>query len=78
MHRDQVRNVCANFAVLPSIELNEKKGTPSVYNCICTDYPESPEGTDEIFTTKFKTAEIAKEFHDKFVTAAAVHPKASK
>ncbi|KHJ91215.1 RanBP1 domain protein [Oesophagostomum dentatum] len=78
MRREQVHKVCANFAILPTIELNEKKGMPNVYNWICRDYSESPEGTDEIFTAKFKTAEIAKEFHDKFIAAAAAHPKASK
>ncbi|KAK5982094.1 hypothetical protein GCK32_008702 [Trichostrongylus colubriformis] len=41
---------------------------------ICFDYSESPDGADEIFTAKFKTPEIAKEFHDKFVEAAASHP----
>ncbi|KAK6053459.1 RanBP1 domain protein, partial [Cooperia oncophora] len=68
----------ANFAYLPTIELNEKKGMPNVYNWICRDYSESNEGVDEIFTAKFKTAEIAKEFHDKFKEAAAAHPSASK
>ncbi|EPB72857.1 RanBP1 domain protein [Ancylostoma ceylanicum] len=74
MRREQVHKVCANFAILPSIELNEKKGMPNVYNWICRDYSESAEGSDEIFTAKFKTPEIAKEFHDKFVAAAAAHP----
>ncbi|KAK6042054.1 RanBP1 domain protein, partial [Cooperia oncophora] len=78
MRREQVHKVCANFAILPTIELNEKKGMPNVYNWICRDYSESNEGVDEIFTAKFKTAEIAKEFHDKFKEAAAAHPSASK
>ncbi|EYB94136.1 hypothetical protein Y032_0175g509 [Ancylostoma ceylanicum] len=78
MRREQVHKVCANFAILPSIELNEKKGMPNVYNWICRDYSESAEGSDEIFTAKFKTPEIAKEFHDKFVAAAAAHPSAAK
>ncbi|KAK6026099.1 RanBP1 domain protein [Ostertagia ostertagi] len=78
MRREQVHKVCANFAILPSIELNEKKGMPNVYNWICRDYSESPDGVDEIFTAKFKTPEIAKEFHDKFLEAAAAHPSASK
>ncbi|VDO86814.1 unnamed protein product [Heligmosomoides polygyrus] len=74
MRREQVHKVCANFAILPTIELNEKKGMPNVYNWICRDYSESPDGIDEIFTAKFKSAEIAKEFHDKFKEAAAAHP----
>ncbi|KJH42569.1 RanBP1 domain protein [Dictyocaulus viviparus] len=78
MRRDQVHKVCANFAISPSIELNEKKGAQHAYNWICRDYSESREGTDEIFTVKFKTAEIAKEFHDKFVEAAAAHVVVSK
>ncbi|RCN24304.1 RanBP1 domain protein, partial [Ancylostoma caninum] len=52
MRREQVHKVCANFAILPSIELNEKKGMPNVYNWICRDYSESAEGSDEIFTAK--------------------------
>lgn len=78
MRREQVHKVCANFAILPTIELNEKKGMPNVYNWICRDYSESPDGIDEIFTAKFKSAEIAKEFHDKFKEAAAAHPSAAK
>ncbi|WKX92767.1 hypothetical protein Q1695_010645 [Nippostrongylus brasiliensis] len=74
MRREQVHKVCANFAILPNIELSEKKGMPNVYNWICRDFSESPDGIDEIFTAKFKTAEIAKEFHDKFVDAAKSHP----
>lgn len=35
MRREQVHKVCANFAILPTIELNEKKGMPNVYNWIC-------------------------------------------
>ncbi|KHJ75440.1 hypothetical protein OESDEN_24944, partial [Oesophagostomum dentatum] len=46
--------------------------------CALPGSPESPESTDEIFTTKLKTAGIAKEFHDKYIAATAVHPKASK
>uniref|UniRef100_A0A7I4XYK4 RanBD1 domain-containing protein n=1 Tax=Haemonchus contortus TaxID=6289 RepID=A0A7I4XYK4_HAECO len=71
MRREQVHKVCANFAIAPKTELNEKKGMPNVYNWVCRDYSESPDGVDEIFTAKFKTAEIAKEFHDKFMEAVA-------
>ncbi|KAJ1371872.1 Nuclear pore complex protein Nup98-Nup96 [Parelaphostrongylus tenuis] len=78
MRRDHVHKVCANFAILPSIELNERKGVQHAFNWICRDYSESREGTDEIFTVKFKTAEIAKEFHDRFLEAAAAHVTDSK
>lgn len=78
MRREHVHKVCANFTILPGIELNEKSGMPNVHTWMCRDYSESPEGTDEIFTLKFKTAEIAKEFHDKFKKAAAAHPSAAK
>ncbi|KHJ84977.1 RanBP1 domain protein [Oesophagostomum dentatum] len=70
MCREQVHKVCTNFAVLPILELSEKKEKPN-------DYLESPEDADEVFRAKFKAAEIAKEIHDKFIAAAAAHPKAS-
>lgn len=78
MRRDHVHKVCANFAILPSIELNERKGVQPAFSWICRDYSESREGVDEIFTVKFKTAEIAKEFHDRFLEAAAAHVTDSK
>lgn len=78
MRRDHVHKVCANFTISPSMELNERKGVQHAYHWICRDYSESREGTDEIFTVKFKTAEIAKEFHDKFLEAAAAHVTDSK
>ncbi|KHJ74902.1 RanBP1 domain protein [Oesophagostomum dentatum] len=76
LRREQVHKVCANFAILPSIKLNEKRKMPVVWNWICRD--QSLLNAQEFFTTKFKVAEIAKEFHDKFIAAAASHPKASK
>ncbi|VDM63667.1 unnamed protein product [Angiostrongylus costaricensis] len=35
MRRDHVHKVCANFAILPSIELNERKGVQPAYSWIC-------------------------------------------
>ncbi|KHJ76898.1 RanBP1 domain protein, partial [Oesophagostomum dentatum] len=50
MSSEQVREVCANFAILPSIKLNEKKGMPNVCNWICRDYSESPECTGNLYS----------------------------
>uniref|UniRef100_A0A1I7WLJ4 RanBP2-type domain-containing protein n=1 Tax=Heterorhabditis bacteriophora TaxID=37862 RepID=A0A1I7WLJ4_HETBA len=69
MRREHVHKLCANFAILPSIELSEKKNMPNVYTWACRDYAEDSEGSDEVFTIRFKTPEIAKEFHDKFINA---------
>ncbi|KHJ88023.1 RanBP1 domain protein, partial [Oesophagostomum dentatum] len=53
---EQVHKVCANLAILPSIELNEKKRMPNV----CSWIAQSHLNAQEIFTAKLKTAEIPK------------------
>ncbi|KIH58053.1 RanBP1 domain protein [Ancylostoma duodenale] len=57
------------FRFIKETKENKERGVGDI-----KDYSESAEGSDEIFTAKFKTPEIAKEFHDKFVAAAAAHP----
>ncbi|KAJ1351139.1 Nuclear pore complex protein Nup98-Nup96, partial [Parelaphostrongylus tenuis] len=73
MRRDHVHKICANFAISPSMNINERKGVKHAYTWICRDYSEFRGGMDKIFTVKFKTAEIAKEFHDVFLEAAAAY-----
>ena len=69
MRREQIFKVCANHLVTPDLQLRKMPdGDDRVWAWSAMDFTED-EGKVEQFSIKFKTADIAAEFHDKIEEA---------
>ncbi|KAI1722031.1 ranBP1 domain-containing protein [Ditylenchus destructor] len=72
MRRDQTLKICANFPIFKSLKMTQKSGQPTVYTWACKDFsdPDFPDGVDEVFSARFKDAQIAVGFADNVNEAA--------
>ncbi|CAH8534874.1 unnamed protein product [Schistosoma rodhaini] len=62
MRRDQVKKVCANHFITPSIKLTLSTKDQKMAMWAVKDYSESTEGIDELFMIQFKSPEILNNF----------------
>ncbi|KAK4469088.1 hypothetical protein MN116_006676 [Schistosoma mekongi] len=67
MRRDQVKKLCANHLLIPSIKLTVSSKDPKMAIWTAIDYSESVEGTDELFMIQFKTPEVLSNFNKIFL-----------
>jgi hypothetical protein len=58
--------LCANFSLSPTLKVTPKPNAPTIYTWECRDYSDGagPEGSDEIYTARFKDAAAGKAFFD--------------
>jgi hypothetical protein len=70
MRREKVLKLCANFAFVKDMKIAQKNNLP-VYYWACKDFSEDTvNGSDEIFTARFKLDEVANDFSKKFLEAS--------
>ncbi|VDP30845.1 unnamed protein product [Schistosoma margrebowiei] len=62
MRRDQVKKLCANHFITPSIKLTLSTKDQKMAMWTVKDYSESMEGIDELFMIQFKSPEILNDF----------------
>ena len=66
MRRDTTLKLCANFSLSPKFKVTPKPNAPTIYTWGCRDYSDGtgPEGSDEIFTARFKDVAAGNAFFD--------------
>ncbi|CAH8502747.1 unnamed protein product [Schistosoma bovis] len=62
MRRDQVKKLCANHFITPSVKLTLSTKDQKMAMWTVKDYSESMEGIDELFMIQFKSPEILNDF----------------
>lgn len=65
MRREKTMKICANFAMLPSIELKENAGSDRSWVWQCVDFSEEKEEVS-VLAIRFANVENAKQFKDAF------------
>lgn len=77
MRREQIHKICANHSITPEISLSPMASSDKAWVWAAMDFADE-EMKQEKFAARFKTAELAKKFHDTFEKAKEIAKSSSK
>ncbi|CAL4133606.1 unnamed protein product, partial [Meganyctiphanes norvegica] len=77
MRREQIHKICANHSITPEITLSPMASSDKAWVWAAMDFADE-EMKEEKFAARFKTSELAKQFHETFEKAKKIVEGSSK